>query len=130
MMSRRLPAAPEGLSEATASLWPGLYSDLVAVTGAPEVDVLQLAELVRTMDRLAAVRAAIDEEGPTTTGSRGQVRAHPLLGAEGDLRKQVAAGFDRLGLSPSVARDSWTEVQRGGRLKRDDYPLGYVEDDE
>ena len=113
---RRTPPVPEGLSEASAALWPGLVADVGVMAGDAEVDLLQLEELLRTMDRLAQARAAIDRDGITVTGSKGQTRAHPLLPVEDLLRRRVAEGIVRLRLGPS-SRDRYDHRVRDGRIE-------------
>ena len=49
--------------------------------------VLLLGNALRMLDRLAQV-AAVLAEGVTTEGSKGQVRAHPLLGVEAMLQRE------------------------------------------
>jgi hypothetical protein len=39
-----------------------------------------------------------------TEGSKGQVRAHPLLGMEAQLRREVVKGFEELGLAGYAVR--------------------------
>jgi phage terminase small subunit len=54
-----------------------------------------LGEACRTLDEIAALRAALVAEGVTATGSRGQPRVHPAVQeirqARGELRRLVAA---------------------------------------
>jgi len=111
------PPPPEGLSEAGEALWPGLAADLQQLRGGnvPEVDLLLLGMLLRQLDRLDEVRAVLAAEGPTVTGSKGQVRPHPLLAAEGQLARDVAGAFERLSLTPR--RRPWrSEATAEGRL--------------
>lgn len=77
-----------------------------------------LLELViRQGDRLEEVRLILAEEGPTVVGSKGQKRPHPLLAAEGQLARDIAAGLERLKLTPK--RRPWSSsVLSNGRLVR------------
>ncbi len=85
--------------------------------------MLLLADVLRAMDRLAGCREVLDREGLTTEGSTGQTRPHPLLVAESVLRREIAAGFERLHLTPGVARHNSHGVRNGritpagGRLR-------------
>ncbi len=54
----------------------------------------------------------------TVTGSREQVRPHPLLVTEAALRREVAASLERLGIGPSDGRQNFMKVGAGGRLKQ------------
>lgn len=91
-----------------------------AATGGAEVDLLLLEHALRAMDRLEGVRMVLDREGLTVEGSKGQTRPHPLLVAEGVLRREVAASLERLGIGPTPGRQNWMSVRRG-RL-RSKYP--------
>ena len=115
MTRRPRPAPPPDLSVESQAVWPGLVADLEATTGASVVDVELLADLLRARDRLAQVQAVLAADGPTVSGSMGQVRAHPLLVAESTLRREVAQGWDRLRLSP--AHHGYLEVTAAGRLR-------------
>jgi hypothetical protein len=46
--------------------------------------------------RLSEVAAAIEVDGLTVTGSRGNLRPHPLLRIEAELKKEVAATLGEL----------------------------------
>ncbi len=111
----RIPTAPPDLSPASADAWPGLAADLHAIHGGHEADFTLLANVLRAEDRLAGVAKAIGLDGVTVTGSKGQLRPHPLLAVETVLRREVAEGLDRLRLSPAK-RDAYWKVGRSGRL--------------
>lgn len=49
---------------------------------------MELRNLVDTAARLAEVRDQLDQDGPSTAGSTGQIRAHPLLVEESRLRAE------------------------------------------
>ena len=116
-MSRRpKPPPPPDLSAASAAAWPGLTSDLEVATGASAVDLALLADLLRACDRLAQLRELLERDGLTVTGSQGQVRPHPVLAVESALRREVAQGWDRLGLSSR--HRGFVEVLPSGRLRR------------
>ena len=115
-MTGQLPLPPPDLSADSRARWRGLAADVRDVLGGAETDFELLANVLRAQDRLAQVRAALDGQGPVVTGSMGQVRPHPLLAAETALRREVAAGFDALGLGP---KSRWrTSVASDGRLRR------------
>ncbi len=115
MSRRRRPAPPPDLSVESQAVWPGLAADLEAATGGSEVDLALLADLLRARDRLAQVRAVLALDGPTVAGSKGQTRAHPLIVTESVLRREIAAGFDALLLSPR--HRGFLEVTAAGRLR-------------
>lgn len=110
-------AAPADLSPSTALSWARLVEDLHALGHASEVDLALLGDVLRAQDRLAIVAARLSQDGPVVTGSRGQVRPHPLLVIESRLRQEIASGFDRLGLS-AARREWWATVDDSGRIQR------------
>jgi len=116
MTRRPKPPAPPDLSPASAAAWAGLVADLLATSGAAEVDLMLLANVLRATDRLAQVRAVLAVDGATVLGSQGQVRPHPLLATESTLRREVAQGLDALMLSPRH-RGGVLEVSPSGRLR-------------
>ncbi len=117
MTSRVVPPAPADLSELSRQRWPGLAADVTTTMGGAEADFAALAAVLRAEDRLAVLRAVLDAEGPTVTGSRGQTRPHPLLVSEAVLRREIASGMDALGFG---FKNRWrVRVARGGRLVKD-----------
>ena len=117
MTSRVVPDAPADLSDLSRQRWLGLAADVVSTMGGAEADLILLANVLRAEDRLATVRAVLNSEGPTVTGSRGQTRPHPLLVSESVLRREIATGFDALGFG---LKNRWkVRVARGGRLVKD-----------
>lgn len=113
--ARPIPAAPADLSPASAELWPALAADVQATMGGADVDFLVLGDVLRVRDRLARIRAALDAEGVTVEGSKGQTRPHPLLSVESALSRELADGMARLRLS---GRDRWRfTVGPDGRLR-------------
>lgn len=114
---QEVPSPPEGLSLPAAARWAGLAADVQELGGgnAAEVDLVLLELVVRQGDRLEEVRLVLAEEGVTVVGSKGQKRPHPLLAAEGQLARDIAAGLERLGLTPK--RRPWRAVvTAAGRL--------------
>ncbi len=111
-----MPTAPTGLFPASRNSWPGLIDDLRALGHDAEVDLALLADVLRARERLDEVSAGLAADGPVVTGSRGQVRPHPLLLVESTLRREIATGFDRLGLSAS--RRDYTVSVVDGRIRR------------
>jgi len=97
--------------------WPGFAADITATwprASVPsEATLLLLANALRILDRLDQV-AAVLAEGVTTEGSKGQVRAHPLLGVEAMLQREVARSFVELGLAGYGVRN--LGVDEAGRI--------------
>lgn len=115
-MNRPVPPMPKELPAAAKDLWQGLASDVVAVAGGAEIDLLLLADMVRVRQRLLEVSETLNKEGLTVEGSKGQKRPHPLLSVEGALQRDFAAGMDRLGLSPGTRNAHLNRVEPDGRL--------------
>ena len=83
-----LPEPPADLAEPERDLWQRLATEHVG--GASTADLLALRSCVDVSVRLALVKAQLDLDGPTVSGSQGQPRAHPLLGVEAQLRAELA----------------------------------------
>lgn len=113
-----LPDPPGDLSADSRALWPGLAADVVSAMGGAEVDFLRLADVLRARDRLAAVTVALERDGVTVAGSKGQLRPHPLLTTEASLRREVADGLAALKLG---ARDRYNLRVRARRLLPETY---------
>jgi hypothetical protein len=109
--------APDRLSEESRRLWGLFLADLVGIYGGvADGDRILLEDVLRARDRLEEIQMKLAEDGPTVTGSRGQTRPHPLLATERALRRDVAVGFARLGLTER----HWShKVQADGRIRHD-----------
>jgi pyruvate/2-oxoglutarate dehydrogenase complex dihydrolipoamide acyltransferase (E2) component len=70
------PPVPAGLGEEGRHLWVAIRRDWKL---RPDEEVVLVAAC-RTVDELGRLEAAAVEAPATVLGSRGQVRAHPLLG--------------------------------------------------
>lgn len=79
---------PSSLGEAGAAFWSELH-DALEFDAKEEALVL---EACRTLDRIEALHAAIDDAGLLSTGSTGQVVVHPAVA---ELRQQQT-GLARL----------------------------------
>jgi P27 family predicted phage terminase small subunit len=113
------PRAPERLTQDSRDLWAGLRADLEAVNAGAataEVDLVVLEQVLRARDRLHAVSKKLDSDGVTVTGSKDQVRPHPLLSVERALRAEVVAGLKQLGLTGRS--DYRLRVDANGRIIR------------
>jgi hypothetical protein len=84
-------------------LWAELVSDLAAMWqcagSVSEVELVPLADVLRAMDKLRTIGQELAKSGPVVTGSRKQVRPHPLLRVESVLRGEVRRGFEKLRLT-------------------------------
>lgn len=85
-MAAKRPKPPARLAAAGKRLWRSVLGDLDAgwELDARELHLLQRA--CRCADELATLEAAVDRDGPTATGSRGQTTVHPALSEARQLR--------------------------------------------
>jgi len=105
----RLPAAPDGLSEAARKFWKSIVAGW-------ELDPNHL-ELLRVacqqLDRATQARAAVDEAGSYFTDKFGNIKPHPGLGVEARARKLFIQSLREIGLDAKV-----TESPRAPHLPR------------
>ena len=80
------PAPPSGLDKAGKALWRSIHADLDRGWELDARELHLLARAGRCADELAAHDAAVDRDGPTTTGSRGQPVIRPALAEARQLR--------------------------------------------
>jgi len=109
MTNPRKPSPPADLGVRGRKFW----HSTVAAFELSDVEQELLNECCRLLDECESLRAAVDADGTTVTGSAGQTRVHPALGelrqhrlALGRLLAQMAlpdADEERL-LSPMQAR--------------------------
>ena len=104
-----VPSIPDGLRDAGGALWRNVRRDYQL---RPDEEQLLLAAC-RTLDEIDRLQVALDESAPTVPGSRGQVRAHPLVR---ELREHRLALKQLLGASGIglVDADSYDLGSRGG----------------
>lgn len=69
------PDAPDGLGEAGQALWREVRADWEL---RPDEDRL-LHAACRTLDEIERMQATLADASPVVTGSKGQVRPHPLI---------------------------------------------------
>lgn len=78
--------APAGLKDAGKALWESILGDLEEGWQFDARELHLLARACRCADDLAALEKAVDEDGPTAKGSRGQIVVHPALAEARHLR--------------------------------------------
>lgn len=90
---------PAGLSERSQALW-------LTVAGRTPGRLTMLEEALRTLDRLAEVRASLAGESLTLTSARsGVARVHPLLRVEAELSQRFVSIWQALGLHRETLDD-------------------------
>lgn len=77
---------PARLGAPGAALWSSILGDLPPDWDLDARELHLLGRACRCADELALLEAAVDADGATTTGSRGQVVAHPALAESRQLR--------------------------------------------
>lgn len=116
MAKRKLPPAPADLGKPGKALWAAILSDLDAGWELDARELHLLARACRTEDELRQLDAAVDEDGPTAKGSRGQVVVHPALSEARQLRLVQLRLLSAIELAdPRSAVRSATPAQARGR---------------
>jgi phage terminase small subunit len=96
------PRAPKGL-EATGR---ATFRSVLAIYVLDPGELVLLAQLCRTLDRIDAIEDALAREGLTVAGSRGQRRAHPLLSALSTAQATASRLVGELALPPMPVQAS------------------------
>ena len=94
---------PEDLGEAGAALWTDIVADLEDGWRFDARELVLLAEAGRVADDLAELDAAIDRDGRTVAGSRGQTVIHPNLTKKQQLRALLLRLISSLELVDPIA---------------------------
>jgi P27 family predicted phage terminase small subunit len=106
------PDPPEHLGPAGRAAWVTVWG-----TGRLEpADHLVATRYAELTDTRHEVRAILTTEGLTTTGSKGQTVAHPLVAILRDLDNQARQLEDRLLLSPRARKSVAALVKPGPKL--------------
>lgn len=113
---RRAPAAPKGLQAAGKALWKAVLGDLAPGWQLDARETHLLVRAARCADELAVLEKAIDRDGVTVTGSRGQVVTHPALAEARQLRLTQLRLLSAIELTdPAQAVRAATPAQARGR---------------
>lgn len=107
-----IPETPSGLQQAGALFWAAVTSRW---SFRPDEEALLLASC-RLMDEIARMQDALEEQDVVVPGSRGQLRAHPLVRElrESRLALQRLLGANGLGLAEAAVA---TDDASTGRAK-------------
>lgn len=107
------PDPPDGLGDAGAALWTRVLLD-VDLRADEEVVLL---EACRTKDELEKFAQKLATSSPTVTGSKGQVRPHPLIAEVRQHRLAFARLLATIGISEAEAEtgDSAATRSHAGR---------------
>ena len=88
---------PASLGKAGRALWRSVQADLDDGWGFDSRELNSLAQACRVADDLARLDEIVDRDGPTISGSRGQITAHPCLIEARQLRgvqQRLLAGIE------------------------------------
>lgn len=97
--AREIPSPPDDLLPSTVESWNAYWADDVARAARPSHLPVITRLFLRYDERERAYRV-VKENGRVTTGSQGQVVAHPLLKYIDSCDAEIRQLEDRLGLSP------------------------------
>jgi P27 family predicted phage terminase small subunit len=78
-VQRFAPKPPSGLKAAGKRLWRAIIGDLEAGWALDRRELHLLERASRCEDEMRDLEAAVDRDGPTATGSKGQVVVHPAV---------------------------------------------------
>jgi P27 family predicted phage terminase small subunit len=115
-VSAKRPKPPPSLGKAGAELWRSIVRDLADGWELDSRELALLERACRCSDELVRLEAAIDADGITTDGSKGQVRVHPALVEARQLRLTQLRLLGSLELSdPAESVRSATAAQQQAR---------------
>jgi hypothetical protein len=107
---------PTGLGTAGTALWNEIIGDLGDGWRLDARELHLLERACRCADELLALQVAVDRDGVTTTGSRGQTVTHPALAEARQLRLVQLRLLSALEMvDPLAGSRSATPAQARGR---------------
>lgn len=120
------PKPPKSLGAAGKRLWRAIIGDLEPDWELDRRERHLLERACRTEDEMRLLEAAVDKEGPTSTGSKGQIVVHPgiLEGRQLKLAQlRLLSSLDledpangRVGATPASKRARRAAEARWGRV--------------
>ncbi len=110
LMAKNRP--PTGLGKRGRALWKSIISDLDEDWELDARELHLLERACRCADELRELEAALDADGPTVAGSRGQVTVHPALSEARQLRLVQLRLLSALALPDGEARPASASSQR------------------
>lgn len=111
------PEAPQSLREDGLAFW----NDVRANYELREDELVLLRAAARLIDELAVLEAALDEQGVTVVGSRGQPRTNPLLRDARDHRialQRILGTVGGIGLSSAEEDPADSALARSSAGRR------------
>jgi hypothetical protein len=128
MASQPRHAVPAGLTAPGRALWAAIVGDLDAGWELDARELHLLERACRCADELAKLEAAVDRDGVTAEGSRGQVIVHPALSESRQLRLVQARLLGAIELAdPKAGHRSSTPAQARARKAAESRWAGHHE---
>jgi pyruvate/2-oxoglutarate dehydrogenase complex dihydrolipoamide acyltransferase (E2) component len=109
------PDPPDDLAAAGSDLWRAVMAEW---TLRPDQDRL-LAAACRTADEIDRMETALADADPVVTGSKGQVRPHPLIGEVRQHRLALKQLLHGLGIEDADEGDGSTAGRKLARARWD-----------
>lgn len=110
------PGPPPDLQAPGKALWKAIVGDLADGWELDARELHLLHRAARCADEVAELEAAVDRDGATVAGSRGQVTVHPAIAEARQLRlTELRLLRDLELLDPSVSRSRATPSARRAR---------------
>lgn len=113
LMARNRP--PTRLRKRGKALWKAILGDLAEDWELDAREMHLLERVCRCADELERLEAAIDAEGPTVAGSRGQTVVHPALSEARQLRLVQLRLLSALEIADTEERPVTAASQRARR---------------
>lgn len=122
---------PASLDAYGKRAWKDLVPLLIEGNVLDRVDTHVLTTVCNTVSRLERIRRAINKDGLTTEGSKGQLVAHPLLTHEANLTTLLLRLAEQFGMTPSArARLGLMQVEGASMTRQLARDLAADEEDE
>ena len=97
-MTQAIPRAPRGLSGRSKALWASILTDF----DLSEPEQAILIEALRSLDRADEARGIVDRDGQVSADRFGQLKPHPCIAVERDMRGLFTRTLRELGLDPRI----------------------------
>lgn len=106
--------APPGLTPRAAEFWARVWAEFELT----EAEAEMLVEAVQTIAEIDSLKDALDGDGVTVEGSRGQRRVHPAVNEIRQHRMALARILKQLDLADDVPETEATKAARSAAQAR------------
>ena len=115
-MATALPRVPKGLGAPGKALWKTITGDLSAGWQLDSRELHLLERACRVEDEMRKLEAVVDQDGPTSRGSAGQLTVHPAILEGRQLKLAQLRLLSSLELEdPAAARVGATPASKRAR---------------